>query len=308
LEDAVEIAEELGDKPSLYLASFRLALAYSLNCRYEEGGDSFKKAFGVVQAANNLLGMSAAKSYLSIFCYQLWGRLKLAEENALEALRISEESGDIYTKAMAYTAYGWTLTEKGMLEEARKNLTIGLEFSEKINYDIFNAIARYKLGQVFYEIESWEKSKDHYSKAATYVEHCGGFRSWSEHLRLGAIMAERKIKTSKQTFQDLTRYKGMAGIQVWNGWKSRYVGAILMNIGNRHISEAEEWIKKSIVADEKNGMRMHLGEDYHLFAELLQQKGDKLQARETLVKAINIFKECGADARALQTEKMLSHI
>ena len=81
-----------------------------------------------------------------------------------------------------------------------------------------------------------------------------------------------------------------------------------MNIGDRHISEAEEWIKKAIAADEENDMRMHLGKDYQLFAELLQRKGDKLQARETLVKAIEIYKFCGADARAQQTEKMLSHI
>ncbi len=81
-----------------------------------------------------------------------------------------------------------------------------------------------------------------------------------------------------------------------------------MNIGDRHISEAEEWIKKAIAADEENDMRMHLGKDYQLFAELLQRKSDKLQARETLVKAIEIYKLCGADARAQQTEKMLSHI
>ena len=110
----MEIAEDLDDKASLFLASFRLALAYSLSCRFEEGADAFEKAFGVVEASNNLLGMSATKSYLSVFCYMFWGRLQLAEESALDAIRISEESGDIYTKAMAYTVYGWALGEKGV--------------------------------------------------------------------------------------------------------------------------------------------------------------------------------------------------
>ncbi len=81
-----------------------------------------------------------------------------------------------------------------------------------------------------------------------------------------------------------------------------------MNIGDRHISEAEEWIKKAIAADKKNDMQMHLGADYQLLAELLKQKGDKLQARETLVKAIEIYRWCGANPRAQQAEKMLSHI
>ena len=57
----------------------------------------------------------------------------------------------------------------------------------------------------------------------------------------------------------------------------------------------------------KNDMRLHLGADYQLFAELLHRKGDKLQARETLVKAIEIYKWCGNSARAQQVEKLLSH-
>ena len=225
-----------------------------------------------------------------------------------EASQLITDQGLTPFSFMAYTVHGWALAEKGVLDEGRKYLQIGVEFCEKINYDIFNAVARTMLGRVLYEIENWEKSKEHYSKAATYVEHCGGFRSWSEYLRLGAIMAETKIKPSKKTFENLIRYQGMAGIQVWNGWKSRYLGAILMNIGDRHIPEAEGWMKKAIAADKKNDMRMHLGLDYQLFAELLHRKGDKLKARETLVKAIEIYRRCGADARARQAEKMLSHV
>jgi len=304
-EDAVKIAEELNDKGSLYLASFRLALSYSLNCEFEKGDKYFENAFNIVKTANNLLGMSATKSYQSIFCYQWWGRLKLSEKTALEAIRIAEESGDIYTKAMAYTTLGWTLIEKGMIEEAKKNLLMGIEFCEKINYDIFNAIARYKLAQAYYETGRWQKSMEQYTKAAVFVEHCGGFRSWSEHLRLGAIMAMVKMENSKIDLDNFNKYTEKARLRAWDGWKSRYIGEILLNIDDKHLSEAEEWIKKAIMPDDKNTMMMHLGEDYKVYSDLLKRKGDKLRARENLIKAIEIFRECGADERAKNAEKEL---
>ena len=78
-----------------------------------------------------------------------------------------------------------------------------------------------------------------------------------------------------------------------------------MNIDDKHLSEAEEWIKKAIMADDKNSMMMHLGLGYIVYSDLLKRKGDKLQARENLIKAIEIFRECGADERAKNAEKEL---
>ena len=204
---------------------------------------------------------------------------------------------------MAYTVYGWTLIEKGLIEEAKTNLLLGIGFCEKINYDIFNAVAQYKLAQAYYETGLWKKSRDQYTKAAILVEHCGGFRSWSEHLRLGAIMAMVKMKNSIVDLDNLNKYTEKVRIRVWDGWKSRYIGEILLNIDDKHIPEAEVWIKKAIAADKKNTMKMHLGEDYLVYSELLKRKGDKLQARENLIKAIDIFKESSAAEMAKKAEK-----
>jgi hypothetical protein len=47
----------------------------------------------------------------------------------------------------------------------------------------------------------------------------------------------------------------------------------------------------------------HLGKDYALYAELFKRKGDKSKAQENLGKAIEIFKECGADGWVEKYEK-----
>jgi hypothetical protein len=53
-------------------------------------------------------------------------------------------------------------------------------------------------------------------------------------------------------------------------------------------------------------MMFDLGRDYTLYASLLKRKGDTLKAKEKLSKAIEIFKECGADGWVEKYEKELA--
>jgi tetratricopeptide (TPR) repeat protein len=95
---------------------------------------------------------------------------------------------------------------------------------------------------------------------------------------------------------------------VYEGWIQRYIGEILLNIDDQHLFEADHWIQKAIEADQRNQMMFHLGKDYALYAELFKRKGDRPKARENLGKAIEIFKECGADGWVEKGEKDLSSL
>jgi hypothetical protein len=68
------------------------------------------------------------------------------------------------------------------------------------------------------------------------------------------------------------------------------------------------WIQKAIEADQRNRMMFHLGKDYALHGELFKRKGDKLKVQENLGKAMEIFKECGADGWVTKAEKDLATI
>jgi len=52
----------------------------------------------------------------------------------------------------------------------------------------------------------------------------------------------------------------------------------------------------------------NLCRDYALYAELFKRKGDRPKAQENLGKAIEIFKECGADGWVSKYEKELAFI
>jgi len=97
-------------------------------------------------------------------------------------------------------------------------------------------------------------------------------------------------------------------VKAAEGWIQRYIGEILLNIDDQHISEAEQWIQKAIETDQKNRMMFHLGKDYALYADLFKRKGDRLIAREDLGKAIDLFKECGADGWVTKYEKELASL
>ena len=97
-------------------------------------------------------------------------------------------------------------------------------------------------------------------------------------------------------------------MKILDGEIKRYIGEILLNIDNKHLSEAGHWIQKAIEADQRNRIMFHLGKDFALYAELFRRKGDRLKAQENLGKAIEIFKECGADGWVVKAEKELATI
>jgi hypothetical protein len=69
--------------------------------------------------------------------------------------------------------------------------------------------------------------------------------------------------------------------------------------------EAEYWIKKAIESDKHNSLMSYLGQDYALYAKWLKRKGDPSKAKESLGKAIEIFKDCCADGWVRKYKKEL---
>ena len=81
-----------------------------------------------------------------------------------------------------------------------------------------------------------------------------------------------------------------------------------LNVDAKRLTEAEDWIKKAIEADTRNGTRFSLAQDFAQYAELCKRKGDLAMAKEKLSKAIEIFKECGADGWVKKYEEELAKL
>ena len=74
------------------------------------------------------------------------------------------------------------------------------------------------------------------------------------------------------------------------------------------MAEAETWIRRTTDFHAMHAMPWHLGKDHALYANWFKKKGDIQGAKEQLTKAIDLFKECGADGWVTRTERTLSEL
>ena len=305
LEDALRISEELNDILSLAMVNYWIGLAHSWNCEFEKALYHMEKALNINVSGNTLWGVSLLKSLISYCIYRPEGNIDLCYQTSDEALRIAEESGDIYSKAFAYTVHGSSCYHKGLMEEAEKYLMKGVHLCEKINLFSAHGWSNSLLGEIYCEIGDHQKAKDHYYKAILSFEH-GIFPSMANSIRIASGKANGMNKEKDINLDSLYGYAYDNKIRQFDGVVRRHIGQILLNIDDRHISEAQDWIEKAIEADEKNGMLLHAGWDYALYAELFKRKDDLSKAKENLTKAIDIYKECGADGWLERAEKELA--
>ena len=79
-----------------------------------------------------------------------------------------------------------------------------------------------------------------------------------------------------------------------------------LNIDDKYLPEAEEWINKAIESHKNFSMMWWVAKDFALYAELFKRKDHLPKAKDNLYKAIKIFKECGADGWVEKYEKELA--
>ena len=127
-------------------------------------------------------------------------------------------------------------------------------------------------------------------------------------LRLGLALAKILSGDVDVELEPLYRCQ-TANKAKWSaGWARRYLSEILLNVDPKRLSEAEDWIKGAIEDDSRNGMRFNLAMDFAQYGELCRRKGDRSTARHKLGKAIEIFRECGADGWVKKYEEELARL
>lgn len=298
LDAALKISQEVDDIVSAFFANFFMGNAFSFNCEFKKALHYLYKAFDFTKAANFKWSMAAVKSYLVFFGYLDQGKIDFSYNLSSEALKLAEESGDIYSKATVNTVYGVVCYGKRDLDAALRHLLKGADVCERFDLFAWTGVAQMGLGQIYYEIEDYEMAKQHFKKAYQITQK-GEFSS--SFLRLNKInFARAQVKNNEKNI-DVEMIRSFASenkVKKYDGCVRRYTAEVLLNIDDNYLSEADDWIRQAIEADQRNGMHFQLGKDYALYAELFKKKKGIVRARENLDIAIDIFKECGADGWA----------
>jgi len=288
--------------------NFWLGCVLSQMCLFDQASQCFEKALSMSVAANSLWGISMTKSNWAYFVYWHQGSYDTAYETSREAVALAEESADIFSKAWAYLAYGSSCYGKGLLKEALEYLSKGADRCAKIDAFSANSLTQMNLARIHFVNGKYEASAYCFRQALAFAENVRLYPCYINRLRIALAMAKVMSKDKDVDLELLRNYACGIKTPLDEAWASRYMAQILMNIDRDYMPEAETWIRKAIEADRQNGMMFHLGKGYTLYAELFRRKGDQSKVKETLGKAIEIFKECGADGWVEKYEKDLDEI
>jgi tetratricopeptide (TPR) repeat protein len=305
LEQALKISEERNDIVSFVFPSFWLGTALLHNCEFEKGYRHIEKALEINVSTNTLWGVSVMKSIIGLINY-LHGRIDQAYEVSSTAKEIAKNNDDIFSKAVAYSAHGICCYGKGFLEKAEKHLVRGVDFSKRFNMFTWDSTAIFNLGEIYFDMKEYQKSRKYYQETVSLLERGNAYPSLLNLSKIGEARAMVMYGNTDINLENLYHYHEKHKTKLWDGCIARYIGEILLNFDDQHMSEAKHWIEKAIDSDKKNDMKFYLGKDYALYAELLKRKGNPQGAKDNLKKAIEIITECGADGWVEKYEKELS--
>jgi class 3 adenylate cyclase/tetratricopeptide (TPR) repeat protein len=308
LKQAITTSEAANDLLAFTQANFWLGCGLGMFCNFDQSSQCFEKALRMSIAAKSPWGISTTKSNWAFFTYWYQGNIGKTYELGRESVDLAEESADIFSKSWAYLAYGCSCYGKGLLKEAVEYLSKGVECCEKIDAVSTNSITLWSLGNVHFEYSKYEDSAYCYRKALENAKSISLYPCYQNMLRIALAMAESMDMDKRMDLESLREYANGIKTESNEGWAARYMAQIFLNRDDDSMSEAEEWIKKAVEADKRNGMMFNLGKDYVFYSDFLKGKGDKSNAKENLGKAIDIFNECGADGWVEKYEKELAAI
>jgi len=301
-EKALRIGEELSDLLTLVLANYFMGVCLSENLEFEKALPCFEIVLEINVRANAQWAIAITKANITLWAYCRQGKCELACQTSQGALKISDESGDIYSKGHAHYALGLSYYLKGCLKKAEEHLLKATDLLQKSNFVAYVEASNTELSAIYLDMGEYETSQK-FSERAISSSMGLSYILWNKiSITLAKVMNDEKDISLNEIFKWYEDIKSK--------WiKSRVlncIGTILLNIDNQHISEAEDWIKQSIETNQKYGMMWNLARDYALYAEFYKRKKDPSKAQENQNMAIKIFKECGADGWVEKYEKELA--
>ncbi|MEJ2282680.1 MAG: adenylate/guanylate cyclase domain-containing protein [Desulfobacterales bacterium] len=308
LEEALIISGKSNDMVSSLFSNFWLAIVRSVNCEFEKADVHMNRALEINKAANSNWGVSIIKSNLSYFIHYFKGDVKNSYQTSSEALEGANESGDIFSKAMASVCHGISAYGCGLFDEAILHLTEGCKFCDRIDLVIFQGLAHFWLGEACYELGKFKESEENYHQAIAILENNRIIPSWVNVIRSARVKMDAIRKEPAVDFDHLVSYANGNRSKIWEGWLYRNIAETKLFLDDQHLASAENWVNEAIKADSTNGTMLNLGRNFTLYAELYRRQGQPGDAVTALNTAVEIFQKCGSDGFLKRAEEELASV
>ena len=278
----------------------------SANGEFAKALHFYEKALRINVRVNVQWGIVAVRMNITHSVYGRLGNVELAYQTSQEALRIANESGDIFSKARANYGLGLSYYLRGRLKAAEEHFLKSSDLSQKSNQLAWAAFANSYLSAIYLDMGDYETSQKFSERAISFFQNIGVGPSLAIWSKIFSVLAKVMNNEKDINLNDIFKWHAHIKDKWTKSWVQNSIGAILLNFDDQHLSEAEDWIRRAIETNERYAMMWNLARDYALYAELFKRKADLPKAKENLIKAIDIFQECGADGWAQKYEQELA--
>ncbi|MGD9018075.1 MAG: adenylate/guanylate cyclase domain-containing protein [Desulfobacterales bacterium] len=293
LHSALDLAEEVDEIIVTVLANYYLGIAYTFDCQFGRGVDHIQRAQQINASFNHLWGMSVMQSHLSLpLSYN--GQIRQAIRQSEEAVRLAEESGDIFSKAMAYSLHGISCYHMGKFQDAIDHLVRGADFGDRMNYFAWNAVSQFYLGESHFEGGQYRQAITYYEQAIWFLKKSNWLPSLLNLIEIALTRTRLFIGEEDTYYNSRDLNADTNRLRVAEGQLHRNIGTILLHGSARNREESEKWFQRAIELDKRNGTIIELGKDYLLLSAFFTRKGDSREASRLAEEARSLFREAGA--------------
>ncbi|MDY6789823.1 MAG: adenylate/guanylate cyclase domain-containing protein [Thermodesulfobacteriota bacterium] len=305
MKKAMALSERLSNHVFFWIAGYFIGLTSAWQCQFDESLFSHNRCIALMESVKRPGLIATTKSWIGAHTYCFEGKLQKARESILEAVEAAQQSNELVTIGMADSGFGVVCFYQGLLDEAIPRLLEGVEICRKRSNYAWAAYASLYLGLIFFETREFENSRKYFLEMISMVRASIKIPSW---IHMGLLLLTRTEVYMGQydsTIDELTHKYENSRIKIFEGWMANTIGEILLYGNAEHRPEARKWIKRAIIADERNGMRWHLAKDYILYSNFLNKCGEHQKERQYLEMAVETFTACGADGWVEKYEKQL---
>ena len=305
IDKATNIAEEIADYLSWWFALYQSGSFLALTSEFKDSQKRLKQCLDFSLSVDHKMGIAFSKGSIS-YCYQVEGKMNPAQECAQEILTLAQETGDAFVKGMAYSCYGASCYFKGLFDQANNHLLEWASSYEKSAPVSWIVWAYGHLGSMHIDLREYDDAVNCYKKIISISENFSFLPSTIKLFQ--SCLLRAKVLRHDQDVELSELYAGYQNNKLtWcEGGMARNIGDVLLNMDDDHLSDAAVWFQKAIEADTINGLMWNLANDHAFYADWFKKKGDIQGAKDQLTKAIDLFKECGADGWVMRTEKNLA--
>jgi class 3 adenylate cyclase/tetratricopeptide (TPR) repeat protein len=308
LMEGQRLAMEEKDFGSLYVANYLRGVEHALNCEFTEGEACFLRDIEMSEAGGFVTGLVLTKANMAYAIYLPSGRIEEALRCGQEALQFALQADDLHSKGAAYWACGTASFSKGLFPEAEENLMLGLEMARKTDFVGVLPLIFLYLGLLHIEKGNYQEAQECCDNLLAVYERVRIYPSYARFAQILKVAAGVRGRLDPVLNAVLNFDLQEIKMRIVRGVAAHAIGEIYLYVDDKHMDDAESWIRKAIETDEQHKMPWNLARDYALYAEFFKKKGDPAQAKEKLGKAKELMRGIGADGWVRRYEEELALI